>query len=101
MKNHVMRWLGGLLGGDSWRVTRLKPREGWASQLQKAPLSLYFPVVVKEQPAVGRELMAQKDFTETLSEIYVLDKLFFSLLKFIFLFSKVSAFSWEQGQEWG
>lgn len=31
-------------------------------------LSLHFPLVVKGQPGVGRELMAQKDFTETLSE---------------------------------
>lgn len=61
-------------------------------------LSLHFPLVVKGQPAVGRELMAQKDFTETLSETVPGTHFFFSF-RLIFVSSKISVFKsllWEK-----
>lgn len=71
---------------------------GWLTSESPA-LSLHFPLVVKGQPPVGRELMAQKDFTETLSETMCQVGFFFFSFRLIFVSSKISVFKsllWEK-----
>lgn len=57
------------VGGDRLVCNLPETEAGTGWPTSESPThSLHFPLVVKGQSAVGRELMAQKDFTETLSE---------------------------------
>lgn len=99
-KLQVCYRVGDPLRGGSWWVTHRR-QEGQAFLLSESPtvapaLSLHPPLIVKEREAV----MAQKDFTETLAEVYVPDRIFF-LFKMILILQSVSIFKfllWELGQ---
>lgn len=73
---------GGALQTGRQLVYNLPETGGTGQSISESPvvapaLSLCFSLIVKERTVLGREPMAQKDFTESLSEIYVPDRLFF------------------------
>lgn len=66
------------VGADRFMCNLPEMEAGTGWRTSESPThSLHFPLVVKGQPAVGRELMAQKDFTETLSETMCQARFFF------------------------
>ena len=80
------------VGGDGLvcNLSETEAGTGWPTS-ESPTHSLHFPLIVKGQPAVGREVMAQKDFTETLSETMCQAGFFFSF-RLIFVSSKISIF---------
>lgn len=79
------------VGGDQLVCNLPETEAGTGWPTSESPThSLHFPLVVKGQPVVGRELMAQKDFTETLSETVCQAGFFF--LSDLFSYPPKSAF---------